>query len=192
MISSLEGIIDYFDKDSLIINVAGVGFRVFAPADILSGNQKIAKKIKLFTHLHVKEDSLTLYGFDKIEDLRVFKMLLTVSGVGPKIALAIFNIGGSEEITEAIAKGDFSFFQTASGVGKKNAQRIIVELKSKVGGLEEIDFKGEISGETMQVWEALKSLGISNHEARKALKNIETKGKTIEEKIKLALRYLGS
>ncbi|RJQ38453.1 Holliday junction branch migration protein RuvA [Candidatus Microgenomates bacterium] len=190
MIGSIEGVVEFKDNPHVIINVNGVGYRILIPVN-LSSKLEIGNKVKVFTHTHVREDILDLYGFAKLEDLKLFEYLISVSGVGPKTALGIFSIGSREEIVNAIIRADDGFFTGVPRLGKKNAQKIIIELKSKLGSIADLDLTGQNSKEHGEIMEALKTFGFTAFEIQKALKETKADGKTAEEKIKLALKYLG-
>lgn len=190
MIGFLKGTIELQEDPYLFINVGGVGYKVTASKDLLAQGSKIGDAIKLFTYTHVREDILELYGFSTRENLKLFELLISVSGVGPKTALGVFSIGSAEQILNAIAKGDVSFFTAVPRLGKKNAQKIIIELKNKVGSTAELDLSEKEGKEHEEVLEVLKTLGFSRKEALSAVKSIKKDGST-EEKIRLALKYLG-
>lgn len=189
MIGFLNGTVELYDGISTIVNVNGVGYKVFIANDVLT-KVKIGEKTKLYIHTHVRDDTLDLYGFLDALDLRLFQHLIGVSGVGPKTALGIFSIGNREIIVGSILKGDISFFTTVPRLGKKNAQKIIIELKGKLGSTGELDLSNLDSQENNEAVNALKSLGFTGSEINNALKNIDSQVKTTEEKIKLALKYL--
>jgi len=187
MIGSLQGIVDYKDLSSIIVDVNGVGYKVHIPVSI-SANP--GDKIKFFIHTHVREDLLELYGFTDAADLKLFEYLISVSGVGCKTAIGVFSVGGRTEIVNAIIGNDVSFFTSVPRLGKKNAQKIIIELKNKLGGEGDLDLS-EDSNENNEVVTALKSFGFSAAEARDAIKSLKGKGENVEEKIRLALKSLG-
>lgn len=188
MISFLSGKIIYKSINKVEIDVSGVGYEVFVSAsDLLKIN--VNDDVKIFTYHQIAEDKSDLYGFLDRKDKRVFEMLLSVSGIGPKTALNIFSIASGEKILTAISKADVNFFKQVKGLGGKGGQRIIVDLKSKVGSVEELDFNLESSDET--ICQALLSLGFTRYEARNVLANIPAELKTEDEKIKYALRQLG-
>lgn len=189
MISYLEGTIKHKVGNHLILLTNGVGYKVFVPIDIVT-QTKLNQKLTLYTYTYVKEDALDLYGFPTSEDLQLFELLLTVSGIGPKTALAIFSNGKLTKIREAIVKGDVEFFTNIPRLGKKNAQKIIIELRPKLGSLEELDLTKE-TGETKEIIEALKSFGFSTSEAREAVRAIKDIEGNVSEKIRQALKYLG-
>lgn len=189
MISYLEGTIKHKVGNHLILLTNGVGYKVFVPIDIVT-QTKLNQPLTLYTYTYVKEDALDLYGFPTSEDLQLFELLLTVSGIGPKTALAIFSNGKLTKIREAIVKGDVEFFTNIPRLGKKNAQKIIIELRSKLGSLGELDLIAE-SGETKEIVEALKSFGFTAIEAKEAIRAIKDVGGDISDKIRQALKYLG-
>ncbi len=191
MIGTLKGTIEYREDPCLIIDVNGVGYRVLVPLSVLSKINGTGDSIRLFTHTHVREDALELYGFTQPQDLKLFQYLISVSGIGCKTALAIYSIGTRQEIIQAIIRSDTSFFTGVPRLGKKNAQKIIIELKNKLGGVGDIDLSVD-SQESDQIIAALKNFGFTSAEARSALKSLNgERGQTVGEKIKLALRYLG-
>lgn len=124
MIGSLNGIIDYQEASSIIIDVNGVGYKVLVP---VSMPLSLGDKVKLFIHTHVREDLLELYGFKEVQDLKLFEYLISVSGVGCKTALGVFSVGSRAEIIKAIIGNDVGFFTAVPRLGKKNAQKIIIE-----------------------------------------------------------------
>lgn len=195
MIGSLTGKIDYAGKDFIVINVAGVGYKVFVSSNVYEKVQKAKEEVKLFISTQLRENSLNLCGFLKIEDLKIFEQLLQVSGVGPKTALSVFEAGSSEEIKDAIADNDVSFFTAVSGIGKRSAQRIIVDLKAKITGLEEAELLFKDLKEYEDVILALRSLDYPAREARQTLKEVlkthKTKALKTEELLKLCLKNLG-
>jgi Holliday junction DNA helicase RuvA len=190
MIGFLKGSIELLDRPFVYIGVNGVGYKVLVPDSIYA---KLAKndKIQLFTYTYVREDELALFGFLTVEDLRLFESLITVSGIGPKTALNIFSFGERKDIVEAIIKGDVSFFTSVPRLGTKNAQKIIIELKNKMGAGSDLDLSGKDMLENAEVVQALKNFGFSVAEAQKAVREIKTKGLTLDEKIKLTLKNLG-
>jgi Holliday junction DNA helicase RuvA len=135
MIASLQGIIDAIVTDSMIVNVNGVGFKVSVPTSVLSDLGMIGREVKLYTHLHVREDELSLYGFGSIDELRLFETLISVSGLGPKTALGMLSAMSADQLAMAIASGSVEILTTIPGIGKKTAARLILELKDKVGGV---------------------------------------------------------
>jgi len=190
MIGFLKGSIEHLDRPFVFLDVNGVGYRVLV-SDTVYAKLVKNEKTKLFTYTYVREDDLSLFGFLELEDLKLFEGLITVSGIGPKTALNIFSFGGRKEIIDAIIKGDFSFFTSVPRLGTKNAQRIIIELKNKMGSGNDLDLSGKDLLENAEVVQALKNFGFSVGEAQKVVREIKTEGLTLDEKIKLALKNLG-
>lgn len=191
MIGYLSGEVVARDDPHIIINVNdGVGYKVLAPKSVLS-KATLNGKLKLFIYTHVREDAISLFGFLDSLDLKLFENLISVSGIGPKTAMNIFGVGGREEIVQAIITGNVAFFVGVPRLGKKNAQKIIIELKSKLGSIGDLDLAKIDAGEDSEVIVALKGFGFTNKEALGALKSIKGKGKTTEEQIRMALKYLG-
>ena len=135
------------------------------------------------------DDALDLYGFPTEEELFLFKLLLSVSGIGPRTALAVIDRGVSE-VRRAVTTSDVDFFTTIPRLGKKNAQKIIIELKSKLGSTKELDLTGDSEGETKQLLEALIGMGFARSEVMEVVRKLDS-NKTLEEKIRQALKHLG-
>lgn len=159
------------------------------PSVVLGKLQK-GEKTEFFVHTHVREDLLELYGFSEPGDLRLFQELISVSGIGPKTALNIFSLGRRAEIVNAVTNADVSFFTGVPRLGKKNVQKIIIELKPRLGE-GEFEILPEDKYEN-DVLEALKTFGYSTKEALDAYRKVSEEGQTPEEKIRLALKQLGS
>ncbi|TET48178.1 MAG: Holliday junction branch migration protein RuvA, partial [Dehalococcoidia bacterium] len=133
MISSLHGKVESLGSDWAIINVGGIGFQVYMPTSTLSTLGAIGKEVQLYTHLHLREDNATLYGFALAEELTLFQTLIGVSGLGPKLALAMLSGMSIEQMVTAIATGSADLLTVIPGIGKKVASRIVLELKEKIG-----------------------------------------------------------
>jgi Holliday junction DNA helicase RuvA len=192
LISSLQGKLELLSSDSAIINVGGIGFQVFMPTSTLSTLGTTGDDVKLYTHLHVREDNVALYGFASAEELWLFQTLLGVSGLGPRLALAMLSALSTEQITMAIATASTDMLTTIPGIGKKVADRIILELKEKIGAGWITTPAAQLAQENTDVLAALTSLGYSATEATKAVATLPTTDLPLEEKIKLALQYFGS
>lgn len=188
MIASLKGIVELRDDPYILIDVSGIGYKVYATLEVLAGI-RVGEEVKVFTYTHVREDILDLYGFSKYADLKLFEKLIGVSGIGPKTAIGVFSLGKSSDIVSAIISGNVAFFSSVPRLGKKNAQKIIIELKSKIGSTEDLDLSA--GADSMDVVTALKTFGFSQKEAEGAVSAIQERGGTTEEKIRLALKYLG-
>jgi len=189
MIGYLEGTIKFKNNNSIIILTNGIGFKVTVSPEILT-KAELNKPIHLYTYTHVTEDALALFGFASPEDLALFELLLTVSGIGPKTALAIFSAGKPDKIKDAIIRGDVAFFTSVPRVGTKNAQKIIIELRSKLGSLGVLDLTAE-SPESKEIVEALKSFGFTSGEAKEALKITNSVEGSVSDKIRAALKAMG-
>lgn len=190
MIAALKGIVEFRHDPHLIVDVNGVGYKVYGTQSILA-KAVAGEPIKLYTYTHVRDDLLELYGFAEYEDLRLFEYLISVSGIGPKTAIGIFSIGSRSDIVRAIINGDVAFFTAVPRLGKKNAQKLIIELKSKLGSTEDLDITSAAGIESDDVVVALKGFGFSSAEAYVALHSIKAEGLSTSEKIRLALKHLG-
>lgn len=188
MISYIEGTIKFKQLHSLILLTNGVGYKVFVPPHIIA-DTAINQEKSLFIYTYVKEDALDLYGFPTMDDLALFELFLTISGIGPKTAVSVFT-NKSERIKEAIVKGDVEFFMTVPRLGRKNAQKIIIELRPKLGNMGMLNLAEE-SGETKEIIDALKTFGFNPTEAKDATKSVQDIEGTTSEKIRHALKYLG-
>ena len=186
MIGSIRGKIILKTEKFLIVETNGVGYKINVSPDVLSKAKKLDSEIFLFIHTHVREDILDLYGFLNREELEFFEMLLNVSGIGPKGALSILGIASIETLRQAIGTGDTSYLTKISGIGRKTAEKIVIELRDKMG---EAKTGSSLQGE-LDALEALKSLGYSQNEAREALKKVSPDTNT-NTKIREALKILG-
>jgi len=192
MISSLHGKIESLGSDQAIINVGGIGFQVYMPTTALTTLGIPGDDVNVFTHLHLREDNVALYGFTSTEELWLFETLISVSGLGPRLALAMLSSLNTEQITTAIATGSIEMLDMVPGIGKKVANRIILELKDKIGAGWIATPATELARENTDVLAALTSLGYSAAEATKAVANLPTDSNLdLEEKIRIALQYLG-
>jgi Holliday junction DNA helicase RuvA len=192
MIASLQGKVESIGGDRAVINVGGIGFTVYMPTTALSALGRPGNEVKVHTHLHVREDNVSLYGFGSTEELWLFETLLGVTGLGPRLSLAILSALSPEQITMAIATGSTEMLDMIPGVGKKVASRIILELKEKIGTGWAITAGVPAAKENADVLAALTSLGYSAGEAVKAVAALPDDPElNLEDKIKLALQYLG-
>ncbi len=192
MIASLQGILESFSEDWAIINVGGIGFKVFLPTSTLSSLGAIGGRVKLYTHLHVREDNIALYGFSTDEELRLFEILMTVSGVGPKLGLAMLSAMDAGKLATALATGNVDLLMMVPGIGKKTSHRLILELKDKISAAWVTAPAMGMAEESTEVVAALTSLGYSAAEAARAVASLPPLTKlSLEEKIKLALQYFG-
>ena len=196
MIASLEGVVGSVGGDSLVVEVGGIGYRVFAAPTVLATAQP-GQRLKLHTHHLVREDLQALYGFRTVEELGFFGLLLTVTGVGPKVALAILGSRPVAELQLAILAGDEAVLTSISGVGKRLAGRIVLELREKVAAAGSAVAgtapRGSAAGPTEgEVVAALQALGYTLAEAREAARGgvAVAPGATLEDRVKAALRAI--
>lgn len=190
MIAQLTGDIVYTEDRFIILNVGGVGYKVFTTAESMLFLTKNSSEITLWTHLVVKEDALDLYGFVNQKELNFFELLLTVSGIGPKSALGVLSLAGTETLHKAISSNNTEYLTKVAGVGRKSAEKIVLELKDKLGKLGEFLPNENLDAEA-DVLNALQALGYSIREAREAIKKIPPTTTDTREKIKQALKQLG-
>lgn len=190
MIASLHGTLESLGSNWAIINVNGIGLQVYMPTSTLSTLGTIGKEVHLHTHLHLREDSVALYGFASAEELELFQILLGVSGIGPRLALAMLSAMSVEQASMAIATGSVDLLKTVPGIGKKMAERLVLELKDKIGaGLLAIP-AAQLAQENTDVIAALTSLGYSVSEASRAVATVPSSSDlSLEERVKLALQY---
>lgn len=190
MISYLEGTLLSIRDTVLVINVGGVGYRVFTSIDTRSKLPALGSVCRLHIHTHVREDALDLYGFLVESHLQFFELLLSVSGVGPKLAMNICGTSSISRLQQAIVANDPSAFKGIRGVGKRTAERLIIDLREKVAalGVKASPVAGG-APDTQAILEALKTMGYNDVVAHDALTHVH--GSTIEEKLTAALQYLG-
>ena len=192
MIASLKGKLESLGSDGAVIDVNGVGFRVYMPTSTLSELGAVGGQVKLFTHLHLREDNAALYGFATTGELELFKALLNVSGLGPRLALAILSAMDIETLMAAIATGNADLLTGIPGIGKKMAGRLVLELKDKLDTGWALASAAQAMQENADAMAALTSLGYSVAEATRALAGLPQEPKLgLEDKVKLALAYLG-
>ncbi len=192
MIAGLKGTLQALGSDWAIVNVGGIGFQVYIPTPTLSTLGKMGEEVELHTHLHLREDNATLDGFATAEELGLFQTLIGVSGLGPKLALAMLSAMGVEKLAMGIATGSADLLAEIPGIGKKTANRLILELKEKIGAGWLDAPAAELAEENTDVLAALTSLGYSVREATRAVATLPPDQElTLEEKIKLALQYFG-
>ena len=191
MIGSLRGEIIDKHEDAILIEVGGVGFHVLAPTTLLDVLD-VGVKTQLFTHLHVREQELTLFGFADKEELELFRTLLKVQGIGPKVGLAILSHIPVETLREAVAREEAAVLARVPGIGPKKAKQIVFQLKDKVGLGDIFVSATPISDSDGEVIAALTTLGYSVVEAQSALQQIpkDAQNESVEEKVRLALSSL--
>ena len=189
MISTLRGEIAQIEETSLIVEVGGVGLRVFVPAPLRT-RAKTGEGAVLFTHLVVREDALTLYGFESQSDRDLFSMLLGVDGVGPKVALSVLSAMTLDAVQRAVFADEGELFSRVPGVGKKTAQKIALHLKDKLKPADGLSQLSALSDADSEVLAALTALGYSVVEAQSAIQSIpkDSPGDP-GERLRLALQY---
>ena len=192
MIASIHGTLEICRADQAIIRVGGFSVRVFAPSSTLNQLTETGMEVSLYTHFHVREDGMALYGFTGEEERNAFEQLIAISGVGPKVALALLSVMDARTLFKAIADEDQQKLSLAPGVGKRLAARLVLELKGKLPSLVALagGASGYTSGKTQsEVLEALVGLGYSAAEAQAALGKIpQDQSMTLEQQITYALR----
>ena len=195
MIASIRGTLLFVGVDHAVVETGGVGFMIYAPRNVLGSLGEIGGAVSLYTHLHIREDLLALYGFATSDQRHLFETLLSVSGVGPKVALSMLSAAAPDELRVAISSGDTARLARVPGIGKKTAERLVLELRGK------LDIKGlpVPSGATpalmavnAELAEMLVSLGFSAAEASAAIASLPADASPeLEERLRLALRYFG-
>jgi Holliday junction DNA helicase RuvA len=195
----IKGMLDYKGTDSIVVEANGVGYRIYTPFSTLEKIGQVGETVKVFTHLHVREDAMTIYGFLTQEELGMFELLISVSGVGPKAALSLISTVSPSRFGLAVITGDANTIVKAQGIGKKIAQRIILELKDKIKKeqLESFDSDTDTSsipaeGDSArsEAVSALMVLGYNHAEARKAVSSVYSEEMDVELIIKKALQVI--
>ncbi|MFC2032840.1 Holliday junction branch migration protein RuvA [Chloroflexota bacterium] len=190
MIASLHGTLETLSSDWAVINVAGVGFQVYMPTSTTSTLGVIGKDVKLHTHLHLREDNATLYGFASTDELGLFQTLIGISGLGPRLALSMLSAMSVEKLSMAIATGSIDLLTEIPGIGKKVAGRLVVELRDKLGAGLVTAPLAQIAEENTEVLAALTALGYTVSEASRAVAALPPSSDLrVEEKVRQALGY---
>lgn len=191
MISMISGIAEELGPNYVVIGAGGVGYKLFVTADTLH-SLKISRPVKMWAHLAVRENALDLYGFTKKNDREFFELLIGVSGIGPRSALNILSLASAETLTGAIRAGSTAHLVKMSGIGKKTAEKIVLELKDKVGSLRSSATSAESAGMASDIdaIEALRALGYDADESREALKRVDKEVSDVGAKVKAALKVL--
>ncbi len=188
MIASLKGKLELIGSEWAVIDVGGIGLQVFMPGPTLGELGAIGGYVKLYTHLHLREDNIALYGFATTGQLELFRALINVSGLGPRLALAMLSAMPTEQLMIAIASGNAELLTGIPGIGKKMASRLVLELKDKIGSGLIAAPAAELAPDNADVLAALSALGYSAAEATRALASLPRDEELdLETKIKLAL-----
>jgi Holliday junction DNA helicase RuvA len=190
MISTLQGTVSDKGENFFVVEAGGLGFKVHVPAPLVARWGILGRRVQLFTHLHLRENEVSLYGFETKNDLGFFQALLGVSGIGPKVALGALSAGNVDALRSAIAAGDSDYLTQLPGIGKKTAQRIILDLRGKLEE-EELVPPPALSPVDTDVINALVSMGYNDTEARAALALLPEEEMPVEERLLAALRQLG-
>lgn len=193
MIGQLEGNIWEIRDKSIILGVGGVGYILYVTDDtVIELSTKRDAVIRIWTHMVVREDTLDLFGFQTERDLSIFELLISVSGIGPKKALAILSLAPAATLIKAISTGDSGYLTKVSGVGRKNAEKLVLELKEKMGAFATGTEGGASLAEEADLIAAVQALGYSLHETRKALGEVPKEVEGLSSKIKAVLKILSS
>jgi Holliday junction DNA helicase RuvA len=188
MISYLKGTIQYIGQNFIEVLVNDLGYKVFVTESFLT-SVNVGKEIEVFTHQHVREDALDLFGFDNREQMELFEKLIGVSGIGPKTALGVLSAATIDEIETAVINDDVTVLTKVSGIGAKTAERIVLELKSKYKGKVAPVTKSGKANDDADVIDGLIGLGYTAEQARSALRQVDKELGT-DEKLKLCLKLL--
>ena len=191
MISRLTGLIAHIDPKYIVLDVQGVGYKVFTTVDIMNKLGKTNEPATFWTYLAVRENALDLYGFSSLSELNFFELLITISGIGPKTALGILNAAPVGTLLTAVQTSETSHLTKISGIGKKVAEKIVLELKDKVEKFTHTEESKSAMKNDSDALEALKSLGYSQNEARDVLKELPKTITKTNDKIREALKILG-
>jgi Holliday junction DNA helicase RuvA len=188
VIAFLQGTVVEKAADRVVIGVGGTGYEVFVPTQTLARIPPVGRETRLFTRLQVRDDGMVLFGFGAAEERAMFDHLVTVAGVGPKVALAVLSVLSPDAVRRAVSAGDAAALTLVPGVGRKVAGRIILDLRDRIGAGGE----SEATGPVAEVREALLALGLTPQEARDALAGIGTDGdRPVEELLRQALQGVG-
>ncbi len=199
MFSYIKGILEIKSTNYVVIDIGGVGFKIFMAESAINKLSETGNEVKIYTHMQVREDDISLYGFNTNEELRMFELLISVSGIGAKSAIAMLSNIEPSTFALAVINDNLEVLTQIPGVGKKSAQRIILELKDKIKQTSSEEIKLQASQINVEILEnnnkqeaveALKVLGYRNTEIEKALQKIQLNTLTVEEIIKQALKIL--
>lgn len=200
MISYIRGELISIEEEKVILDVNGVGFGIFMPAQSMNLLPSIGEEVKLHTYMNVREDAMQLFGFLTKDDLKVFKLVIGVSGIGPKGGLSILSHLSPDELRFAVMSHDAKAISGAPGIGKKTAEKLIIELKDKLNMDDVLERISDTSDTTVihgsnqiqtEAVQALVALGYGNAEALRAVKKVEAQeDATVEEILKQALKYI--
>lgn len=187
MIGHVKGQVSRMTVMGVVVDVSGVGYVI----NTVGGHRySVDDEVFFYTHSHIAESAFDLYGFETTDQLWLFRLLISISGVGPKMGLNILNLGSAQEIVQAIAAGDVAYLTRVSGVGKRTAERVVVELKEKVGGIE--GDASPVGQKLADVIDAMVSMGYSVAQAREVVRHLDHAEKEVEELIRESLRMVNT
>lgn len=193
MIASLNGTLRAIGKDFLVVQVGGIGFQVFVPGTLFDGLEGVGQELCLYTHLHVRENELTLYGFATQEEVALFRLLQTVPGIGPKVALSLLSRLPPDRLRATIAQGDEAVLARVPGIGPKTAKKLVFDLKDRLAAELPAGAPRPALAETdADLIAALTGLGYSLAEVQEALRTLPREPLPLEEQVRLALAYFAS
>ena len=200
MISYIRGELVDIQEDKIIVDVGGVGYGIYMPRQAITRLPAAGREVKIHTYLNVREDAMQLFGFLSKDDLEVFKLVIGVSGIGPKGGLSILSGVSPDELRFAVISNDTKAISKTPGIGKKTAEKLIIELKDKLSmedvlerGKDSLEYSQETSesvGVQAEAVQALVALGYGSTEALRAVKNVIADGMTVEEVLKLSLKQM--
>lgn len=190
MIAHIKGKILLRGEKYIILETNSIGYKIFVMPEAIK-NTKKGEEVSFWTHLHVREDAMEIYGFLEYSEVELFEMLISISGIGPKSALGVLSLAPVDTLKRAISSEDTSYLTKVSGIGRKIAEKIVLELKDKLGGRKIDGITDPALKEEGDVLQALQSLGYSLREAREALKQVSKKTEGANNRIKEALKLLG-
>ena len=203
MYSYIKGILRDMDEESIVVETGGIGYHIYTTGQTFRYLPSVGEEVKVYTYLHVREDAMLLFGFLTKDELKIYKLLLGVSGIGPKGGLGILSALGPDDLRFAVASNDVKAIQAAPGIGKKTAEKLILELKDKLKLEDALEntvnavqntadtsagMANEMTGEAVQ---ALVALGYGNTEALKAVRQVEiTEEMSVEDVLRQSLKYM--
>jgi Holliday junction DNA helicase RuvA len=188
MISFLEGEVVHRGATSVVLAVAGVGYDVSVPTSVVSRLPAVGHTARIHTRMIVRDDAMTLYGFSSPDERELFDLLTGVTGVGPKVGLSFLSAMSADALRRAVIAGDADALTVVPGVGKKVAQRVVVDLRDRLGGDAELPSDG---GPIVDVREALVSLGLTPQEAAEATRDVDVDGREVDDLLREALQRVG-
>jgi Holliday junction DNA helicase RuvA len=187
VIALVEGIVAERGGDRAVLMTGGVGYELFVPASTLAALPAVGRKARLLTHLHVRDDAMILFGFATPAERDLFRLLTSVNGIGPKMALAVLSVLTPDALRRAVIDGDADVITVVPGVGKKVAARIVLDLKEKLG----VEIELPVAGPLAEVREALVGMGLTPQEVQSAMADIDGDGASVDVLLRRALQQVG-